>query len=220
MNSTLTTGWTASPSSALHLKSIKEQFISREWTERGAELAGPLFADFQKSLAKYNARRFSPTLPEETPEDDLLFKSWVSAAEIRFVESVRRTIAPLTKAIPAEVENFIKWFEALQQRGPGQNDPLFRWLAGQASLEQMTWFISQEVAGEAGFEDLLALTQVKMSIKAKLEMARNFWDEMGRGSRMGMHGPMLGQLSDYLGISPRPETVVPEALEHVPAQLN
>jgi hypothetical protein len=36
--------------------------------------------------------------------------------------------------------------------------------------------------GEAGYEDLLAMTQVKMSVKAKLEMARNFWDEMGRGS--------------------------------------
>jgi hypothetical protein len=191
---------------------VKEQFMSGEWTERGAELAGPHFAGFQTALAEYNATRFSPGLPEETPEEGLLLESCVAAAEIRFVESIRRTIAPLTKAIPADVDSFIKWFEALQERGPGQNDPLFLWLAGRASLEQMTWFLSQEVAGEAGFEDLLALTQVRISIQAKLEMARNFWDEMGRGSRMGMHGPMLGRLSDYLGIPPRPETVVPEAL--------
>ena len=47
--------------------------------------------------------------------------------------------------------------------GPGQGDPLFPWLATSANLEQMTWFVLQEVAGEAGFEDLLALTQIKVS---------------------------------------------------------
>jgi hypothetical protein len=76
----------------------------------------------------------------------------------------------------------------------------------------MTWFLLQEVAGEAGFEDLLALTQIKVPVQAKLEMARNFWDEMGRGSGQGMHGPMLGRLAEHFRISPTPSTVVPESL--------
>ncbi len=100
----------------------------------------------------------------------------------------------------------------LKGTGPGQGDPLFPWLATEASLEQMTWFLLQEVAGEAGFEDLLALTQIKVPVQAKLEMARNFWDEMGRGSGQGMHGPMLGRLAEHFKISPTPGTVVPEAL--------
>ena len=54
------------------------------------------------------------------------------------------------------------WFERLRVSGPGQGDALFPWLAAQADLRQMTWFIEQEVAGEAGFDDLLAFTQVKM----------------------------------------------------------
>ena len=52
----------------------------------------------------------------------------------------------------------------------------------------MLWFLTQEVAGEAGFDDLLAMTQVKMPVTAKLEMARNYWDEMGRGRDTAMHG--------------------------------
>jgi hypothetical protein len=79
-------------------------------------------------------------------------------------------------------------------------------------VEQMTWFLLQEVAGEAGFEDLLALTQVKVPVQAKLEMARNFWDEMGRGSGKGMHGPMLARLASHFKICPTPDTVVPESL--------
>ena len=53
------------------------------------------------------------------------------------------------------------------------------WIAGEASLEQLKWFFEQEAAGEAGFDDLVALTQVKLPAGAKLELARNYWDEMG-----------------------------------------
>jgi hypothetical protein len=59
----------------------------------------------------------------------------------------------------------------------------------------MLWFLTQEVAGEAGFDDLLALTQVKMPITAKLEMARNYWDEMGRGRETAMHWPTARKAS-------------------------
>ncbi|MCA8887010.1 MAG: iron-containing redox enzyme family protein, partial [Hyphomonadaceae bacterium] len=52
----------------------------------------------------------------------------------------------------------------------------------------MRWFVEQEAAGEAGFDDLVAMSQVKMPAPAKLELARNYWDEMGRGNAKGMHG--------------------------------
>jgi heme oxygenase-like protein len=76
----------------------------------------------------------------------------------------------------------------------------------------MLWFLTQEIAGEAGFDDLLALTQVKMPITAKLEMARNYWDEMGRGRETAMLGPLLGRLANYLEIDAQPDRVVPESL--------
>ena len=76
----------------------------------------------------------------------------------------------------------------------------------------MLWFLTQEVAGEAGFDDLLALTQVNMPVTAKLEMARNYWDEMGRGRETAMHGQLLERLASYLQIDAQPEHVVPELL--------
>ncbi len=139
-------------------------------------------------------------------------KSRIAEAEIIFVEALREDRRAGTANVPSTVDQFIEWFEGLKETGPGQNDPLFPWLANEATVEQMTWFLLQEVAGEAGFEDLLALTQVKVPIPAKLEMARNFWDEMGRGSGKGMHGPMLARLADHFEISPTPDTVVPESL--------
>ncbi len=122
--------------------------------------------------------------------------------EGEFIEAFRSHIAHLVDTVPEDAEAFVAWFEALKDRGPGQWDPLFDWLEGSASLEDLKWFLTQEAAGEAGFDDLVALTQVKIPDRAKLELARNYWDEMGRGNAKGMHGPMLERTSATLGLSP------------------
>jgi hypothetical protein len=176
------------------------------------ELQGLGFAKFQRELAHYNVTRFRAQLPEEAPDGAIGREATWARAEIEFIGALRRAIAPLTANLPEDVDGFLAWFEALKDRGPGQGDPLFPFLAEAASLEQMRWFLWQEVAGEAGFDDLLAITQVKMPEQAKLEMARNFWDEMGRGFAKGMHGPMLGRLAGYFELTPSAEDVVPESL--------
>lgn len=182
------------------------------WTRFAAELSGPRFGEFQTGLTGHNATRFQPGLPENAAPDELTREQAVARAEIAFVEAQRKAIAPLTADIPLDTAAFIAWFERLKETGPGQGDPLFPWIAAAATVDQMKWFLLQEIAGEAGFEDLLAMTQVRMPIQAKLEMARNFWDEMGRGRAKGMHGPMLERLAGYFELSPAPETVVPESL--------
>ncbi len=121
-------------------------------------------------------------------------------------------VEPLARQAPCESAAFVAWFEDLERVGPGQHDSLFPYLAGQASRAEMCWFLTQEVAGEAGFDDLVALTQVKFPVRAKLELARNYWDEMGRGQRGGMHGLMLERVVRALGLIPRPEETVWEAL--------
>jgi Iron-containing redox enzyme len=183
-----------------------------EWTTFASQLDGPGFARFQRELTKFNRHRLEPSLPEPGWRGDVGEQCRVLQAEDAFVEAVRVEIAPLVADIPQDVDAFIAWFERLRENGPGQGDALFPWLAAKATLPQMIWFIEQEVAGEAGFEDLLAFTQVKMPEQAKLEMARNFWDEMGRGASKGMHGPMLERLARHLEVHPTPDSVIPDAL--------
>jgi Iron-containing redox enzyme len=183
-----------------------------EWLAFAGQSEGPGFARFQRELTRYNRHRLEPSLPHPAWRDHVRDEGHVAEAEGDFVEAMRKKIKPLVADIPLDVDAFIAWFERLRDTGPGQGDPLFPWLAAYASLEQMKWFIEQEVAGEAGFDDLLAFTQVKMPEQAKLEMARNYWDEMGRGASKGMHGPMLERLAHHVDVEPTPETVIPEAL--------
>jgi hypothetical protein len=132
--------------------------------------------------------------------------------EGKFLEESRQAVATRAAEAPKEPQKFIAWFERLKEDGPGQGDPLFPWLAEECSMQQMKWFLTQEVAGEAGFEDLTALTQLKLPTRPKLELARNYWDEMGRGNPKAMHGPLLAALAEHLELTPLPETTVTEAL--------
>lgn len=175
-------------------------------------LHGPAFEGFHTALALYNSHQLQPGFPDKNWREDFDAYAKVMRAEGEYIEAVREEISPLVVGIPESVDDFIDWFEALKENGPGQDDPLFPWLAEAASHEEMLWFLTQEVAGEAGFDDLLALTQVKMPVTAKLEMARNYWDEMGRGRESAMHGPLLERLARYLEIDAKPEKVIPESL--------
>lgn len=166
-----------------------------------------------KTLTKFNHRRLAPTVPYADWRADLKLDAEALLLEGEILESEIQKISQMAAAAPTNVEAFMEWFQNLEKTGPGQHDPLFDFLAEHATKEQMRWFIQQEVAGEAGFEDLTALTQVKLPTRPKLEMARNYWDEMGRGVERGMHGPMLAMVAEELGLSePDIDSVVPESL--------
>ena len=107
--------------------------MDTDWTKSAANVEGPHFAKFQTALAKYNETRLDPGLPEETERDQVAQEARVAAAEIAFVEKLRKTIAPITKSIPSDADGFVAWFERLKEHGPGQGDPLFPWLATRAT---------------------------------------------------------------------------------------
>ena len=164
--------------------------------------------EVQRRLTRLNDARLRPrTAPALTLQQEFELRE----LELSFLEAERAAIADRAATAPSDAEAFLRWFEALRENGPGQHDPLFPWLANEASLEQVAWFLAQEVAGEAGFDDLVALTQLRMPVRAKLEMARNYWDEMGRGREPGMHGPMLERLAADLRVRERGHAIVWEA---------
>jgi hypothetical protein len=162
-------------------------------------------------LQVLNELRLKPSLANHTTPEVLAIETKRRLLENDFLAACRDEVAARASDTPRDANGFIAWFAALRETGPGQHDPLFPWLEREASLEELRWFLRQEVAGEAGFDDLVALTQLRMPDQAKLELARNYWDEMGRGNPGGMHGPMLARLADALALD-RSIEPVPEAI--------
>lgn len=175
---------------------------------RSQFLNGP----FQQSLAHWNRLRLEPAFPDEDAVAAIDRDARMQRLELGFLEELREEVREDAAAAPTSPGEFIDWFEGLEKVGPGQHDPLFQWIEEEATLEDLSWYLTQEAAGEAGFDDLVAMTQVRIPDQAKLELARNYWDEMGRGNPKGMHGPMLHFVVESLGLNPQIETTVWESL--------
>jgi Iron-containing redox enzyme len=161
-------------------------------------------AALHQRLAKSHFARLSPRLDDEDWEATLQDEIICRRMERELIERERTAIKQQVRSAPTEPTSFAAWFGGLKESGPGQGDALFPWLAEHATIADMCWFLRQEMAGEAGFDDLVALSQIKLPAQPKLEMARNYWDEMGQGHAGGMHGPMLARLGDCLPEEPSP----------------
>ena len=183
--------------------------LDLERLDQGCELLGDAV---QQQLARWNRDRLKPALPDAQWRKSLTEEQRMRELEGEFLETLRAEVSERAARVPQDASGFVSWFEALAQDVPGQDDPLFPWLAEKAQLEEMRWYLEQEAAGEAGFDDLTAYTQVKLPGRIKLELARNYWDEMGRGNAKGMHGPMLQRLVDALKLQPTIETTVWQSL--------
>jgi hypothetical protein len=133
--------------------------------ERGSQF---LNDTFQRRLAHWNRTRLAPEFPSDDWQARITGDAVMLRLEGGFVEELRAEIADEAAQAPADVDGFIAWFEALKEYGPGQGDPLFPWIAGEASRDEVRWFLEQEAAGEAGFDDLVAMTQIKLPTRPKL----------------------------------------------------
>ncbi len=167
---------------------------------------------FQRGLAHWNRERLAPGLGDGDWRQALDRDQRMLRLEGAFLDELRAAVVAEAAKAPTDADGFVDWFEALKQTGAGQGDALFPWLAQEATRDELRWFFEQEAAGEAGFDDLVAMTQVKLPVRPKLELARNYWDEMGRGNARGMHGPMLDQLVETLAVTPVVENTVWESL--------
>jgi hypothetical protein len=92
----------------------------------------------------------------------------------------------------------------------------YRWLAKAASWDELVRFLAMEGGPDGGFDDLVAMCQVGLSGSAKLELGKNYWDEMGCGDLAGVHTVLHRDMADAIGLPDVPREHLPvEALERV-----
>lgn len=168
--------------------------------------------NLHRKLAAFNSHRLLVGTPSPDWQDDLQSEYEHRVLEGNFLEQARRAVEQDAALSAGNADHFIDWFSALAVNGPGQQHSLFDWLEHDATLSQMCWFLTQEAAGEAGFEDLLAYTQIKLPVQPKLECARNYWDEMGHGKESAMHAQMLDHMVRELDLKPSIQSTVWQSL--------
>jgi hypothetical protein len=88
---------------------------------------------------------------------------------------------------------------------------VYCWLAEEADRDEIVEFLSIEGGPDGGFDDLVAACQIGLDGGPKLELAQNFWDEMGNGSAARVHTELHRKLSRALGLSCPPRDRQPAA---------
>lgn len=92
----------------------------------------------------------------------------------------------------------------------------YRWLAKEADWAELVDFLALEGGPDGGFDDLVALCQIGLSGSAKLELGKNYWDEMGRGDGAGVHTVLHQEMAAAIGMRAVPREDLPvEALERI-----
>lgn len=94
--------------------------------------------------------------------------------------------------------------------------PVYRWIATSAGWPGLRAFLEMEGGPDGGFDDLVAIGQIGLIGEPKLEMARNYWDEMGRGSLSAVHTELQRRMTTAVGLGSTPRALMPiEALDRL-----
>ena len=74
------------------------------------------------------------------------------------------------------------------------------YVANLASTEDIKFYVAQECILDPRFDDIIAYLQIGCSSQQKMELAANYWDEMGNGDIDKMHTNMFSETIRAVGI--------------------
>jgi hypothetical protein len=98
--------------------------------------------------------------------------------------------------LPQNAAGFRDWFMQLRAR---HVQPAFcRYLANEATLDEIALFFLAEELVDSRFDDLVAMVQIGSTGTSKLTMAENYWDEMGEGKLEQMHTRLFEHSAKYM----------------------
>lgn len=89
--------------------------------------------------------------------------------------------------------------------------PIYEWIAERADTDRLWTFLAMEGGPDGGFDDLVAIGQVGLAGQPKLEMATNYWDEMGRGNFADVHTELHRTMTVAGGLRSIPRSELPAA---------
>lgn len=122
--------------------------------------------------------------------------------------------ADIFDQLPTTSEAFVEWLKQYIIQHPAGSHAFFNYLKDEASREGMKMFLAQETTLDPRFDDILALMQVGVTGAEKMEIAKNYFDEMGNGQEDEVHTVLFSKALTVLGIDQSyiDRILLPEAL--------
>lgn len=143
-----------------------------------------------------------PRLGAPTAESSAIIINIRNIIERHFLEYEEQRIpSTVRREVPREYDTYKKWLLEKIAQHPSYHHPLYeKYLREQAGIDGLRTFIVQESTIDARFDDFLAMVQIGTEEGIKLEIASNYWDEMGQGIQAKMHTAMFTRILRKLDI--------------------
>jgi len=119
--------------------------------------------------------------------------------ERSFLDGVERAAGPRVDIRPDEAAAAMRRVAAMELV-----PAVYRWIAEEATWDDVVDFLSVEGGPDAGFDDLVAIAQVGIRGVAKVALAANYWDELGQGDPAAVHTVLHDRLIVATAMSSRP----------------
>ncbi len=138
--------------------------------------------------------------PDQDPQPVL--RDVTSILENAMLEhEFRQVPEELLSGYPSGEKEYVRWLKALIQDHPASAHPMYsEHLANSATVEDIRLLLAQETSLDPRFDDILAIMQFGASGAEKMEIAANYWDEMGNGEFADVHTTLFSQCLGSVGV--------------------
>ena len=167
-------------------------------------------------LAAIYEREFSLVPLAQTQSDaQPVLRDMVSILEDAMLANELKAIAETqVTGYPTDGVGYVRWLKRLISRHPAAWHPFYQQhMRRRATVADVKFWLAQETNLDPRFDDILALLQIGASGTAKMEISRNYDDEMGNGKPEEVHTTLFQKALDALSVSAEyiAQTVLPEA---------
>jgi hypothetical protein len=98
-------------------------------------------------------------------------------------------------------DEYLRWLKAMVSEHPASRHPLYRqYLKDHGDRHDLRLLLAQETNLDPRFDDILAMMQIGRRGVEKMEIAANYWDEMGNGAPDEVHTDLFRRALDSLGV--------------------
>ena len=98
-------------------------------------------------------------------------------------------------SLPTEPRAYLSWIKRTAKEHRVYKHSYYRdFIHNHATADDLRTYVIQESVVDGRFDDLLAMMQVGTNGAAKMEIATNFWDEMGNGNHAQVHTHLFNNI--------------------------